>query len=292
MPAPDLRTGPLVSVVMPFHNGGDKLRHALRSLLWQSYGSWELILVNDGSTDGSESVVDDFKDSRIRLVGDTAHRGLPVRLNQGVSLAKGEYIARMDADDVAFPERFSKQVAYLQQHPEVDLLAASSVMLDVNDNAIGLLAAGRSHGDICRHPWHGFPMPHPTWMGRVGWFRKNPYNEDASKAQDQTLLYSTYRTSTFAGLPDVLLGYRYARLSARKTLLGRYYYLRQLLASRAIHHLIFGGATHMFAACCDLAGMALRAESRIIRSKLHPVDDTLTKRWSALVRVLDNEATL
>ena len=153
---------PLVSVVMSFHNARDTLTRAIRSLLWQTYPHWELILLDDGSSDNSAQTLKSLEDPRIHLRSDSVCRGLPVRLNQGISLAKGDYIARMDADDVAFPERCARQVAYLQNHPEVDLLATAALLVNANDQPIGLLATGLSHAAICRRPWHGFPMPHPT----------------------------------------------------------------------------------------------------------------------------------
>lgn len=273
---------PLVSVVMSFHNARDTLLCAIRSLLWQTYPHWELILLDDGSTDGSAEIPKSIDDSRIRLYGDSLCRGLPARLNQGVSLARGQYIARMDADDVAFPERFAKQVAYLQNHPEVDLLATSTLLMNEHDQAIGLLTAAQSHEEICRRPWHGFPMPHPTWMGRAEWFRQNPYDELARKAQDQSLLYHTYRTSRFAGLQEVLLGYRYTRLSLHKTLLGRYHYLRAVAASGAKAHLLAGLVGHGMAGVRDMASMVLRLESQVIKTRVQPINAPLLAEWHAL----------
>lgn len=269
---------------MSFHNARDTLERSVRSLLWQSYPYWELILLDDGSSDDSAQILRSFEDPRIRLCSDLVCRGLPVRLNQGIALARGEYIARMDADDIAFPERFARQVAYLQNHPEVDLLATAALLVDADDQPIGVLAAGQSHEAICRRPWHGFPMPHPTWMGRTDWFRQNPYDELARKAQDQSLLYSTYRTSRFAGLPDVFLGYRYAGLSVRKTLAGRYHYLRTVAAGGDRGHSLAGSIGHGIAAARDLAGMALGMESRVIKNRAQPIDAQVLAQWEDVRR--------
>ena len=274
---------PLVSVIMSFHNARDTLTRAIRSLLWQTYPHWELILLDDGSSDNSAQTLKSLEDPRIHLRSDSVCRGLPVRLNQGISLAKGEYIARMDADDVAFPERCARQVAYLQNHPEVDLLATAALLVNANDQPIGLLATGLSHAAICRRPWHGFPMPHPTWMGRADWFRQNPYDELARKAQDQSLLYSTYRTSRFAGLPDALLGYRYTGLSVRKTLTGRYHYLLTLAAGGDRAHSLAGSIGHGMAAARDLAGMALGMESRVIKNRARSVNAGVLTQWADLM---------
>jgi glycosyltransferase involved in cell wall biosynthesis len=286
--AGNLKDNPLVSVVMSFHNGQGTLPGALRSMLWQTYENWELILLNDGSTDGSELSVRSFNDPRIRFCGSSVCLGLPARLNEGIALARGLYIARMDADDIAFPERFARQVEFLQNHLEVDLLATSALMIDEKDHAIGILAVASAHEMICRRPWHGFPMPHPTWMGRADWFRKHPYNETAHKAQDQALLYSAHRTSCFAVLPDVLLGYRYSKLSVRKTLSGRYHYLHQILASGNVKHLLAGMSGHSIAALRDLIYIALEMDMRVIKNRTRPINNQLLVQWRELTERLAN----
>jgi glycosyltransferase involved in cell wall biosynthesis len=273
---------------MSFHNARDTLKFAIRSMVWQTYPDWELILLDDGSTDGSAQILRLFEDPRIRLFGESVCRGLPVRLNQGIALAKGEYIARMDADDIAFPERFARQVSYLQEHPEVNLLATAVLLVDANSQAMGHLAAGLSHEAICHRPWHGFSMPHPTWMGRTDWFRKNSYDELALKAQDQSLLYRTYRTSRFAGLPDVLLGYRYTELSARKTLAARYHFMRTLAAGGDNKHTLTGLIGHGFAAARDLAGIALGMGSYVINARVQTADAQVLAQWDELMMLLSD----
>ena len=278
---------PLVSVVMSFHNARDTLLHAIRSLLWQTYPHWELILLDDGSNDGSAELAKAVEDPRIRLYGDSLCRGLPVRLNQGVSLARGQYLARMDADDVAFPERFAKQVAYLQNHPEVDLLATAALLVNANDQAIGLLTAAQSHEEICRRPWHGFPMPHPTWMGHAEWFRQNLYDEGALKAQDQELLYRTYRKSNFAGLSDALLGYRCGKISMQKSLSGRGTYLRAIYASKKHPNRVglFLRSVFFHSAALIRDGIAhvLSKDSEVLENRGSKAAENLIKEWRSLV---------
>ncbi len=273
---------PLISVVMSFYNGRNELPSALRSLFWQTYTNWELILLNDGSTDGVEQIVGQYRDPRIRLYGDSIRRGLPFRLNQGISLANGKYIARMDVDDIAFPDRFMRQLEYLESHPDVDLLATSAIMLDKEGRPIGLLSTRISHAAICDRPWHGFSMPHPTWMGRVEWFRNNPYNERALKAQDQELLYRTYKISIFAGLPEVLLGYHYSNLSFTKTVFGRFYYLRGIATGGNRLHLMIGLASHVLAVTRDFIGMLANLDTLVIKAKTRPVDSSLLTYWNGL----------
>lgn len=271
---------------MSFRNGRETLSRALSSVLWQTYDNWELILINDGSKDGAEQLVRNFQDERIHFYDDGASRGLPARLNQGINQACGQYIARMDADDIAFPERFARQVEYLQTHPEVDLLASAVLLIDGEDNAIGIMPVGQSHQEISCRPWHGFAMPHPTWMGRVDWFRSHPYDERAQKGQDQALLYRSHSTSRFAGLPDALLGYRYECLSVRKTLLGRYYYLSTVVAFGGISQLFRGLLTHSLAAIRDLISIFLGLDNQVIKTRVRPADDKLVVLWRGLVERL------
>lgn len=278
---------PLVSVVMSFHNAKDLLSFALHSLLWQTYPHWELILMDDGSSDCSAEFLKTIDDPRIRLYRDAVCRGLPVQLNRGVALAQGEFIARMDADDVAFPERLERQVAYLQEHRDVDLLATSALLVNGNNNPIGVLPTKLSHEDICRRPWLGFPMPHPTWMGRAEWFRRHPYDESARKGQDQVLLYETYQNSKFAGLPDTLLGYKYAGLSVQKTLIGRYCYLKAISAKDGRNWLL-GNVSHAIAAARDLLALALGMESHVIKSRVKIADADTLSEWKELRRRLSD----
>jgi glycosyltransferase involved in cell wall biosynthesis len=278
--------GPLISVVMSCHNGRETLARALASLLWQSHAHWELILLDDGSDDGSAGIAQALGDPRIHVHADGVRRGLAARLNEGVRLARGDYVARMDVDDVAFPERLARQSAFLQANPEVDLLATAALMVDGDDRPVGILRTGSSHEDICRRAWHGFPMPHPTWMGRTTWFLRNPYDERAHKAQDQSLLYRTHRTSRFAGLQEVLLGYRYARLSVKKTLIGRYHFLRAVARAGRPLDVLAGVGNHGLAAARDLLGCATGMDAWVIARRVHPFDAVIAQRWDGLMRDL------
>ena len=222
---------PLVTVAMSVHNAASTLEAALRSILWQTFSDWELILVDDGSTDQTGRLLSQFGDVRIHVVeGKGGQKGLATRLNECIDLARGKYVARMDADDIAYPERFERQVQYLETHPEVDLLGHGAVLFKGDGQALGAYPAASEHEEICRRPWWGFPLAHPTWMGRRAWFAKHRYNNDLTKGQDQELLLRSYRASRFAALPDVLLGYRTEQVSARKTARGRYYYCKTLVS--------------------------------------------------------------
>src|SRR6185503_5418632 len=151
------------------------LERALASLLAQTHRNWELVLIDDGSRDASVRIAGRLRDERIRVSADGARKGLAARLNEAVAAARGAYIARMDADDVSYPERFERQLAFLEQHKDVDLLGAGAVVFAGEGVPLGLFRVQPAHAEICARPWAGFYLPHPTWMGRAAWFRAHPY---------------------------------------------------------------------------------------------------------------------
>src|SRR6187397_2012165 len=104
---------PLVTVLMSVYNAEKYLREAIDSILNQTYRNFEFIIINDASTDGSEAIINSYKDERIRLISNSQNLRLTASLNKGIDLAKGKYIARMDADDASLPERLQKQVTFM-----------------------------------------------------------------------------------------------------------------------------------------------------------------------------------
>lgn len=199
---------PLITIGLPAYNADATIGEAITSILFQTYSHWELILIDDGSVDSTVNVAKKFNDSRITIISYGQNKGLSIRLNEAIRLAKGKYFCRMDADDIAFSDRLEKQLAFLESNTNTDLVA-SSVLVFRNDNSIhGVVEVKESHEEICKYPWRGFYFPHPTWMGKLEWFKLHSYTPSADGAEDQLLLYSTFRTSHFAGINDVLLAYR------------------------------------------------------------------------------------
>ncbi|MCC7310714.1 MAG: glycosyltransferase family 2 protein [Sulfuritalea sp.] len=219
---------PLVTVAMPVFNAGRYLRAAVLSIIRQSFTDWELLIIDDGSTDGAVDLLADITESRIIIVRDGENKGLAARLNEAVDRSRGKYFARMDQDDVSYPERFERQVNMLEQHPEIDLCAVCCVTINTNDELIGALPRALGHEEICARPWLGFYLPHPTWMGRTGWFRRHGYASPGPYfCEDQELILRTFQVSRFATLPETLFAYRirdrinWLKLTrTRSTLLG------------------------------------------------------------------------
>lgn len=201
--------GALVTVALSVLNGGEVLEYAVRSVMKQSWPHWELLLLDDGSTDEAINRLPFLSDPRIVVIRDGQNLGLAYRLNQAVNLAKGKYFARMDHDDINHPERFARQVAFLDRHSEVDLLATQCLTMDEQERLIGRLPSAIKHSDICRRPWQGFYMAHPSWMGRTEWFRRNVYQDPAPYCcEDQELLLRAHYSSCYHTLSEHLLAYR------------------------------------------------------------------------------------
>ena len=205
----DLMQQPLVTVGLAVFNAGPTLELSVQSVLRQSWENWELLILDDGSTDGAIDRLPCLSDPRIIVVRDGYNRGLSARLYQAVLMATGKYFARMDQDDICHPERFTKQVSYLENHSEVDLLATQCITMDEQERLNGILPSAIDHADICRRPWQGFYMAHPTWMGRTEWFRRNPYPVPGPYCcEDQELLLRAHQVSCYHTLPELLLAYR------------------------------------------------------------------------------------
>lgn len=199
----------MVSVIMPLYNAEAYLREAIDSILTQSYPHFELLILNDGSSDRSEEICRSYHDSRIRY---HFHQniGLAGTLNKGLELATGAYIARQDQDDIAHSTRFEKQVAYLEAHPSVLLLGTRAKVFSDSQDFIKL-------HDHATHPavlkfdlLFDNPFVHSTVM-----FRKKDsdliggYNTDRSYFEDYDLWSRFARKGDVANLPDVLLDYRH-----------------------------------------------------------------------------------
>lgn len=187
MPACDSQQtdGPLVSVVMPCHNGAQYISEAIRSVLAQSYVNWELIVVDDGSTDDSLSIVKSMKDSRITLVRNKKNYGICHSLNKGIKRAKGKYIARLDADDMMLPGRLSAQIEFMEQHPDYAVVGGNHIVMDMDGMPLGMTAYPETDKEIRFFANIFNPFAHSSVMIRKAvleegyrYSNKYPYCED------------------------------------------------------------------------------------------------------------------
>ena len=277
---------PLVTIGLSIYNGGATLADAVNSLRAQTYENWELILIDDGSHDESARIAGSFPEPRILALSDGMNKGLPARLNEAVALAKGKYFCRMDQDDIAFPQRLAIQVAFLEAHPDVDLIASSVVVFRDDGSLTGVIEVAQSHEVIGCRPWKGFYFPHPAWMGKKSWFEAHRYVPTADGAEDQLLLYSAFDTSRFAGLPEVLLAYREDSRSFRKMYKRRLVFWRAIgkdaLARRKFMDAVLLSMLQPLRIVGDFLNIGLGVKSA--RNALGPVDARTTSAWTEIWR--------
>jgi glycosyltransferase involved in cell wall biosynthesis len=279
---------------MPIFNCERTLATAIRSILNQSYGNWELLVMEDGSSDCTLEVARSFSDPRIFVFTDHSHEGLVSRLNQAVAMSRGEYFARMDGDDVAYPERLERQVRYLHKHSEIDLLGCSMLVFRGNGSVLGIRPAPETHEEICQRPSAGFYIGHPTWMGRTSWFRAHQYNPKAIRAEDQELLLRTYSTSCFACLPEILHGYQEDHLAVRKILRSRYSLAIAIVSEffeRGDYYTAIRGTLDQCAkALLDMFAVSTGLNYRILRHRARPLDQRSLQRWAEVWSQLQYES--
>ena len=273
----------LVSIGMPVRNCQTTVSTAIRSVLNQTLSDWELLVVDDGSQDSTAQIAAAFRDSRIHVIADGFSAGLPARLNQLVRCARGRYFARMDGDDVCFPERLAIQAAYLEAHTEVDLVSTSVVVFGPHGKVLGVREVHESHRQICRRPWGSFPMPHPTWMGQLEWFRAHRYARTAVRCEDQELLLRTYEHSRFAGIAKVLLGYREDRLRLRKLCSGRLHYMCAVQRHFCERGQYGPAAAAIVGHCCRLAidtfAITSGLQHTVLRHRARPAPADVVEQW-------------
>ena len=218
-----MNSSQLVTIILPVFNAQPYLDGAIKSLLSQTMSNFELIILEDGSTDNSLQYLLTLNEPRIRLVYDGMNRGLAYRLNQGIQEAKGKYICRMDADDISLPNRLQLQTEFLEEHPEVDLVGGRAVAFSSLIGILGCLPFARTHEELCARPWNRIPLPHPTWVARRDWFLANPYRSpEVIRAEDQALLLQAYPVSRYHCIDDIVLAYRIGKYSLNSALVARY----------------------------------------------------------------------
>jgi glycosyltransferase involved in cell wall biosynthesis len=275
---------------MSMRNSAATVAAAVRSVLQQTFADWELIVIDNGSSDQSSAIVAGFDDPRIRLVREASTSFLAVRLNQAVAFSRGEFIARMDADDICFPERLTRQVARLREDPLLDLIGCGAVVFTSSGELVGELPVGRAHQEIVARPFAGFPFPHPTWCGRASWFRDNPYDAGVSYAEDQDLLLRSFRHTRLGAVDAVLLAYRQDQLVLNKLLTGRLAYMASLwrhgLATREVLPVIAGMTNHAVKTAVDIVTVGLGLNRLMQRQRLKPVSSVIAMQWHELQREL------
>lgn len=203
---------PAISVLMTVYNSRTYVAEAAESILAQTFRDFELLIIDDGSTDDSLSILKSLadKDSRIRLVS-RPNTGLARALNEAIDLAKGEFLARMDADDIAMPDRFEKQIAYLRSHP--NCVAVGSRAMNIDPYGMTLLPRDvkLTHEEIDAELMQGKggAMIHPSvMMRRDAVIAAGKYRHEYNTLEDLDLFLRLAERGELANLADTLLNYR------------------------------------------------------------------------------------
>lgn len=199
-------TNPKISVIMAVFNGEKYLRESIESILNQTYHNFEFIIINDGSTDKSVEIINSYEDSRIRLIHNSENLKLARSLNKGIDLSKGEYIARMDADDVALPQRLERQVSFMDTNPNVGICGS------------WIETFGNTKKEIWKYPLKSEEIlvslifesviAHPSVIIRKQVLNDNKTKYNITIVEDYDLWIRLSKYTKLANIGEVLLYYR------------------------------------------------------------------------------------
>jgi glycosyltransferase involved in cell wall biosynthesis len=211
MTSPRLDNVPRVSVAMAVYNGEAFLAEAIESVLSQTFTDFEFLIHDDGSTDGSLGILRRFaqKDSRV-IVSHDENQGLVISLNLLCDRARGDLVARFDADDICLPDRFALQVQHMDTHPDRIVLGGRSLIIDDAGRSISVVTPPELHDEIDQLNLQGIvALNHPTVMiRRSALIQVDGYDQTYHSAQDHELWLRLGEIGTLANLPDVLIKYR------------------------------------------------------------------------------------
>lgn len=204
-----MSTNPSVTVLMPVYNGETYLREAIESILNQTFSDFEFLIIDDGSTDSSVRIIRSYDDARIRLIRNDENIGLTPTLNRGLDLAKREYIARMDADDIAMPRRLERQVAFMERNR--DICVCGTWVEKFGEGIKTAIWKSPSSPEMLKVSLSfSNSIAHPSVILRGEYVSKNKirYSEDYRYAQDWELWQRLSAFTKLANLPETLLRYR------------------------------------------------------------------------------------
>lgn len=199
-----LMSDPMISVVMPVYNGEKYLKEAIDSILNQTFTDFEFLIINDGSTDETEEIILSYDDSRIRYVKNETNLQIVKTLNKGIELARGKYIARMDADDISLPNRLEKQVQFLEDNPDIDICGTWVQTFGLREET---WKYPQSHEEIKTALLFNSALVHPSVMIKKKFFDHFYYEEQYNTAEDYALWTKSIVTQKFSNISLSLLKY-------------------------------------------------------------------------------------
>lgn len=199
----------LISIGLPIYNCEDYLISCINSIKNQTYKNWELIIINDGSSDNSMEICANYanNDNRIKIFDDKLNKGLPVRLNESVKYSSGKFYCRMDADDIMFNDRLENILNFYVNN-KFNVVGSLAVSINEKNDVLGLKNIPELINDNYKSiVLNGFFI-HPTIFAERKWFLDNPYDEKYKRAQDYELWVRTSKENKFGVLNKALLFYR------------------------------------------------------------------------------------
>jgi glycosyltransferase involved in cell wall biosynthesis len=173
-----------VTIAIPFYNAEKYLSDSIKSVFAQTHQDWELILIDDGSTDGSLNIAKSIDDSRVRVFSDGKNKKLASRLNEVTQLARYDYIARMDADDLMSPDRIKTQIDILKENPNLDLVSTGVFSVKNDLSLVGIRGADYINIDFDGLIRKKTGIVHAAVVAKKDWYKRNKYDESLSIAQD------------------------------------------------------------------------------------------------------------
>ena len=202
---------PAISVILPVFNGARYVSEAIRSITNQSFRDFELIIIDDGSTDNSLKIIELIiaGDDRCRVLS-RENKGIVFSCNQALAMARGDYVFRMDADDIAMPHRFERQVSYLRLNPNCVALGTGALLIDPDGLPLTKYSTVFDHEGIDSAHLNGITLiVHPTVaMQRQAAIGVGGYRQEYEWAEDIDLFLRLAEIGRLANLPDILLEYR------------------------------------------------------------------------------------
>jgi glycosyltransferase involved in cell wall biosynthesis len=199
-----------VTVILSAYNGEATIDAAVESIVAQTYSDWDMILIDDASTDGTGAKLDAWaaRDRRIAAIHNERNLGLAASLNLGWRRARGELIARMDADDVSAPDRIERQLAFLREHPEVDVLGTAASLVGEDARPMGTITPAATHEELVAHMYRKMPFMHSSVVMRRRFLETlGGYDEQLRRSQDFDLWARGHHQFRYANLPEPLIRY-------------------------------------------------------------------------------------
>jgi glycosyltransferase involved in cell wall biosynthesis len=204
------KTTAKVTVLMPAYNAGKYIREAIKSVLGQTFADFQLLIINDGSTDNTEEMIHSFQDERIVLINQS-HKGIAAALNKGLSKASSIYIARFDADDICFPQRLAKQVSFLDTNSGYITIGCDAEYISEDgQHLFDFKCIGHSHEEILQKIYSFCPFIHSSVMYRKdAVIKSGGYSEHAHNFEDYFLWIQLLKHGNFYNLPEQLIRVRF-----------------------------------------------------------------------------------